>query len=533
MPSSAAPQPDRLSFASVSPILGPRLGLITITLVVILAVKYAWSPWRRVPPGPKGLPVLGNILQLKDKQWMFGRDCKRDFEHMMYLNALGQPILILNSLKCAFDLLDRRANIYSNRARVTVPNDILCGGLFTAFMPYGDRWRRTRRAAHEILTKVAVRDYHPVFCKEAILLASAILQNPEALAKHIQRSSASATMSILYDYPTLENEDDKTLTEIHAFIDRLSAASAPGAYLVQSLPWMVKIPEKFAKWKREGMEHYRQHTSMFNGLLNTVNHHIANGSERPSVAASLIKNPDQNGLSNHEIAWLLGTLYSAGAETTATTLVWWALAMIAYPEFQKRAQDELDTVVGRSRTPSFADAPSLPYIQALIKESLRWRPALPMGIPHTPTEDDWYEGMFIPKGTVCVTNLWQCHHDPAAYGNDAAKFNPERFLDEHGRLLPGPVETRDDGHGTYGFGRRACVGKHAANDSLFITMATVLWAARLERARDENGNELPVDTETLIDTGMIFRPLPFKCRITPRFPDVPSLLAEELELSKS
>ena len=107
------------------------------------------------------------------------------------------------------------------------------------------RWRRTRRAAHEILTKVIVRDYHPVFCKEAILLASAMLENPHALDKHIQRSSASATMSILYDYPTLENEHDKTLTKIHAFIDRISAATAPGAYLVELLPWMIHIPERY------------------------------------------------------------------------------------------------------------------------------------------------------------------------------------------------------------------------------------------------------------------------------------------------
>ena len=177
--------------------------------------------------------------------------------------------------------------------------------------------------------------------------------------------------------------------------------------------------------------------------------------------------------------------------------------MIAHPELQKRAQDELDAAVGRSRTPTFDDAPNLPYIQALVKESLRWRPALPLGIPHTTTEDDWYEGMFIPKGTLCLVNLWQCHHDPASYGPDAASFTPERFLDEHGRLIPGPVEKRDDGHSAYGFGRRACVGKHAANDSLFIDIATVLWAVRLERARDENGKEIPLDTDTPVDTGMV------------------------------
>ena len=140
-----------------------------------------------------------------------------------------------------------------------------------------------------MLTKTMVRDYHPTFSKEALLLASSILESPKALEKHIERAAASATLSILYDYPTLENEHDKTVMEIHAFIDRMSAASAPGAYLVELFPWMIHIPERytsmlsrvclnrlslwnfrFAKWKREGLKHFRQHTAMFKRPLNTV-----------------------------------------------------------------------------------------------------------------------------------------------------------------------------------------------------------------------------------------------------------------------
>ncbi|KAI0256923.1 cytochrome P450 [Lactifluus subvellereus] len=453
----------------------------------------------------------------------------------MYLNALGQPILILNSLKPASDLLDRRANIYSDRPRFIVSNEILCGGLFSASLPYGDFWRRNRRAAHEALTKVVICDYHPILRKETTILASALLESPDALEKHFQRFAASAIMSILYDYPTLENEHDKTLTEIHAFIDRMSAAAAAGAHLVELFPLMMLIPERFARWKREGRQHFIQHTSMFNALLNTVRTDICKGSERPSTSASLIRNSDRNGLSDQEMAWLLGTLYSAGAESTATALAWWALAMIAHPEFQQRAQAELDAVVGRSRTPTPSDTSRLPYIQALVKEVLRWRPPLPLSVAHKTTKDDWYDGMFIPKGTMCLVNLWQCHHDPAFYGDDAASFNPERFLDAHGRIVPGPAETRDEGHGTYGFGRRICVGRHLANEALFTAIATVLWAANLERVCDQSGGEvpLPVETETFLDRGLLFRPLPYQCKITPRFPEAVSILAAERELLRA
>jgi cytochrome P450 len=177
--------------------------------------------------------------------------------------------------------------------------------------------------------------------------------------------------------------------------------------------------------------------------------------------------------------------------------------MIAFPEVQRRAQAEIDAVVGRDRLPTFADAPRLPYVRAIIKEVLRWRPSLPSGFPHAVSEDDWYEGMFIPKGTICIPSIWHCNHDRAVFGKDADEFRPERHLDEHGESLPGPIETNRAGHVGFGFGRRICVGKELANDSLFINTARMLWAAKLERARDESGKEVPLDIETMVDAGVV------------------------------
>jgi cytochrome P450 len=179
------------------------------------------------------------------------------------------------------------------------------------------------------------------------------------------------------------------------------------------------------------------------------------------------------------------------------------LAMIAFPEVQRRAQAEVDAVVGRNRLPSFADAPHLPYVCATMREVLRWRPAVALGAPHVAIKEDWYEGMYIPKGTMFIANLWQCNHDRAVFGEDADKFRPERHLDEHGELFPGPVETYKAGHVSFGFGRRICVGKDLANESLFINTARILWAAELARPQDKSGKEVPLDIETAIDAGIV------------------------------
>ena len=194
---------------------------------------------------------------------------------------------------------------------------------------------------------------------------------------------------------------------------------------------------------------------------------------------------------------------SAGSETTSTSLTWWTLAMIAFPEVQRRAQAEIDAVVGRDRLPTFSDAPRLSYVCAIIKEILRWRPVAPFGIPHAATEEDWYEGMYIPKGTTIIPNTWNCNHDREVFGNDADEFRPERHLDENGEHLNGPMETNQAGHVTFGFGRRICVGKDLASESLFINTARILWATQLERTRDENGMEVPLDIETIVDAGVV------------------------------
>jgi cytochrome P450 len=110
--------------------------------------------------------------------------------------------------------------------------------------------------------------------------------------------------------------------------------------------------------------------------------------------------------------------------------------------------------------------------------------------------------MFIPKGTVCIANIWHCNHDRAVFGEDADEFRPERHLDEKGELSSGPVETNKAGNVTFGFGRRICVGKELAYDSLFIDISRMLWAANFERARDKQGKELPLDLDTFMEAGI-------------------------------
>ncbi|KAI0292203.1 cytochrome P450 [Multifurca ochricompacta] len=505
-------------------IIGALLAVITYFII-----SYVKSPWRKLPPGPRRSPIIGNTFQLLDKKWLLSKDCKGRFGEVMYLDVAGTPVIMFNSFKSAFDVLERSANNYSDRPQLIIPQKLLNKGLLMVFMNYDAHCRRLRRASQAALTKTVVRKYYSILTREATMLASGLLENGSHhdWPKEFQRTTASVIMSILYDYPPLTSAHDKAIEGIETYNDRMTRASAPGQYFVELFPWMMLIPKRFAKWKREGLKHGDEHQELFQGLLNRVKVDLDEGGTRPSFCASLLQGNDRDNLTEPEMAFLAGLMYSAGAETTSTALIWWTLAVVAFPEVQRRAQAELDDVVGRSRLPTFDDAPHLPYVRAIVKEVLRWRPVAPLGVAHAAKEDGWYEGMFIPKGAICMPNVWHGNHDRAVFGDDADEFRPERYIDEKGELITGPTEGNQDNHTTYGFGRRACPGKHLANDALFIDTARTLWAMNLERTRDENGNEMPLDTDSFMDTGVVIRPLPFDLQVTPRFPEVPSILAEE------
>ncbi|KAI0295618.1 cytochrome P450 [Multifurca ochricompacta] len=464
---------------------------VLLTLLLVFITSYLKSPWRKLPPSPPRIPIVGNMSQLKNKKWLFSSDCKGRFSEVMYLDAMGRQTIVFNSLKSAYNVLERRAGIYSGRPRFIIAQEILNEGLGMVLMDYGEPSKLS-----------------PYSDKRGQILVSALLDDPQNRHGHFQRAGTSNILSILYDYPTLESANDKAVEDINRSV-QWSSQAVSRTFLVEFFPWMIHVPKGLGFF-RDAFERSAQRADMYLRLFDRVRVDLASGGDRPSFSASLMQNHDRYHLSEREMVSLSGQLYGAGSETTSTTLMWWTLAMVAFPQVQRRAQAELDAVVGCSRLPTFTDAPHLPYVRAVVREVLRWRPP----------------GMFIPKGATCIANIWQCNHDRAIFGEDADDFRPERHLDEGGELLPGPIETNQEGHLSFGFGRRICVGKHLANDTLFISTARILWATTIEHVLDENGKEVVPDLEGFTDGDCLS---PYDCKITPRFPEVVSILSEERE----
>ncbi|KAI9441899.1 cytochrome P450 [Lactarius indigo] len=491
-----------------------------------LIARLVQSPTRTLPPGPRGLPFIGDLLHIADQEWLASPQRKDDYGEMMYISALGKGVLMINSQRVAVDLLEKRSTIYSDRPHYISAGDFMTKNMTFTLTPYGDLLRRFRRLAVEGFSKSAAQNFHPIQNREAIMLALALMKSPPNLVKYFHRHASSIMLSVNYHLPPVESEDDPRVVEVETHVRRLLREMHPGTRLVENLPWLRYIPSRFAKWKRDAQHWFIHDSLMFQRLLGNVVNDLANGIDRPSFGATIIKNQSKHGLSELEQAWLVGDMLAAGGETTSTSLLWWILAMLVYPNVQARAHAELDEVVGRARPPTFADIPLLPYIRAMVKETLRWSPIAPFGVPHTSTVDDWYEGKLIPKGTVCLQNMRVLNFDPEVFGSNMTDFDPSRFLDEKGQIKM-QMGGREEGHVSFGFGRRVCPGRYVAEGTLAIDFATLLWAMRFERPEGFQGD---LDVRTYVFSGLTGRPVPFGCKSVPRFSEAETLLNEGLSL---
>ncbi|KAF9243525.1 cytochrome P450 [Melanogaster broomeanus] len=500
--------------------------LILAFLLVYLKKKGSEGGRRQLPPGPCPTPILGNISGIDARYpWKTYTDWAAEYGEIIYTQLLGQVIIVISSERVARVLLDRRSHNYSSRPTSLIPINQLFGTEFSSiFLPYGDRWRLHRRLFHQAFNANAALSFRPIQMEKAHELIMNLLTTPDDFSAHMQALSISTIMAIVYDYKASSRQDPvvayvETAIEIAMKEVRPEVAAVIGAF-----PFLKHLPPWFpgARFKRNALISQECAAKWIETPFQHVKKNMAAGTAAPSMVSDTLSRIQDTSQTEEDAAHMEKTAkeacasaYAAASETTFSTLSIFILAMIRYPDVQKRAQAEIDSVIGSdlTRLPAWEDRSSLPYIDAVIKETLRWHPVAPLGIPHATVDDDIYEGYFIPKGATVLANAWAMSRDPITYPQPN-EFRPERFLasekDNNGVPLDVPSFA-------FGFGRRVCVGRYVADASLWAAIASMLAVFRFEPTPGWDPG--PEGQNVVWTEGVTTHPK-FPCKITPRHKDL-------------
>ncbi|KAH9174412.1 cytochrome P450 [Lactarius sanguifluus] len=469
------------------------------------------------PPGPKPWPIIGNLLDSpKQLPWISYTEMSKKHGDILYLQVFGQSVVVLCSPSVIKDLFEKRGDIYSDRPAWPMP-EIMDVDWLLAFTRYGEDWRERRKIADRILRPGAMSLYHQRIEENTHAFLSRLFVAPADFRGHVDLSQGQLIMSLMYGYDLKEN-DEITKAPVQLF-RMLSHFVLPGAALVNHFPLLRHIPSwvpwfSYESLARQGRE-LGQRT--MNEPIDFVKRAMRDGTAVSSLAREqLLELESLNGperqLQEDVIKRVLGSMYEARYQAASTTTSLF-VALTLYPEVQRRAQAQIDSVVSRDRLPTFEDRSRLPYIEAICKELLRWQMVAPMGFPHASTEDGVYRGFFIPKGSTMIVNSWFPRgilHNPELYP-DPETFNPERFLNDDGTFRDDPMISL-----AFGGGKRICPARHLVDMSLFMVAASVLSVFNVTKAKDENGYEIPVTISWPLLVDSYSYPAKFECSVRPR-----------------
>ncbi|KAI0517762.1 cytochrome protein [Xylaria bambusicola] len=501
------------------------ISLLVATVVVIGikifldAVKQKPGP---LPPGPKGWPILGNIND-------FPKAGEREYEHWLKhkdtygpissVTALGTTQVILHSAELAIQMLEKRSSIYSSRPKLVFAKLCRFYDIFS-LLPYNKQHQVTRKLLHTALgtEKLAARYIH-IQEKEAHRFLFRVLQKPDLLFDHIKVEAAAIILKMVYGYTVEPHKPDPLVQVVDEAMTYFSETFAIGARLVDFIPALQHVPEWVpgTGWKQYAKKCHATVTAAVEMPLRFARKRHASGDFEPNMVSEFYdsRGDEVSAEVQHCFQSAATTAYFGGSDTTVNTLCVFFYCIMNAPEVQRKAQEEIDRVIGNGRLPEYSDKDSLPYISAIVSESFRWHTVVPMAAPHTTEADDVVNGYYIPKGTTILPNVWWFTNDPAVYPNPS-EFNPARFL--------GPNPNPDPSRHIWGYGRRICPGRYLAISSTWVTIARTLAVFDIGRGIDENGHE--IEEPMKIIPGLIHRVEPFKATFKPRSPQHEALIRQ-------
>ncbi|KAI0201350.1 cytochrome P450 [Astrocystis sublimbata] len=431
-------------------------------------------------PGPKSFPIVGRIHDVPaEATWLKFYEWSKEYGPIYQSELFGTTHVWISSEQIAIDLLSRRAAIYSDRPQIPNLPDNKTSGDYLALTGRNETWKRQRKLAQQLMTANSTLHDYPRRERDRFLYL--LSTDPTRYREYIEQFTARTVARLSWGSPHNANRLRVTTAGL------LNTISPSGA-LPNLISWLRHLPAFLSPWQREENARHAAEAKLWRDNVQHTHERMREGNANPSLMHSFLQTNSLPGakpypVSEAEASYVVGQMAIAGALTIGSPIQSFVLAMLHYPEWQKKLQDEIDAVCG-GRCPQWEDHDSLLLLRACVKEVIRWRPPVPTGIPHALEKDDVYNGYFIPAGATIHALEWAITRDETMYP-DGEAFNPARWLEPSYPTCKEPVTQglKLQGFSQFGFGRRTCQGIPLVEQDLFLAMGGMAWAFDFRRKR--------------------------------------------------
>ncbi|TSL61173.1 Steroid 17-alpha-hydroxylase/17,20 lyase [Bagarius yarrelli] len=391
------------------------------------------------------MPVLGSLPHLRSPlppHLLFSKLASR-YGPLFGLYMGPHYTLVVSEVGLAREVLLHRGKDFAGRPKMVTTDVLTRGGKDIAFADYNTLWR--------------ILDAAESLCLDLQSCRGQSVDMGPILMRAVTNVVCRLVFGSTYD------PQDPELQQVIDYNDGIVQTIARGS-LVDIFPWLQIFPNNDLARLRQCV---RIRDELLTAKLEEHKLTLSPGEPRDLLDALLSGSGGESGVTDDHILMTAAEAFGAGVETTSTTLLWALAFLLHHPEVQDRLHAELDECVGRNQHPSLSDRTSLPFLESVLCEVMRIRPASPILIPHVAMQDTRLGDHGVPKGTRVLVNIWAIHHDPKHWEKPDL-FIPDRFLDDTGKRITPPSYL------PFGAGTRVCVGESLARIELFLLLSCLL-----------------------------------------------------------